>query len=268
PPGGGLGGGEKWGMTYSPYTDDGQCKDAAAVQKDIAVIKSTGFTTVRIYSSDCDGLKNVGDACKSNGLKMILGVFISETGIEGAKKQVTDITSWSQWDLVELIVVGNEAIHSGRTDAGSLAGFISSAKGSFKGAGYNGPVTTTEPTNVWEENGSALCGSIDVLGANLHCFFNPDVTAGDCGKFVAGQIELLGKICPGKEVVNLETGWPNKGNPNSLAIPGLSEQKEAIKSLISEVGSKSVFFSFSDDPWKAPGPFDIEQHWGCINLFE
>ncbi|KAF3480841.1 uncharacterized protein GIQ15_06188 [Arthroderma uncinatum] len=268
PSGGGLGGGEKWGMTYSPYTNDGQCKDAAAVLVDIGVIKGSGFNTVRIYSSDCDGLKHVGDACKSHGLKMILGVFISETGIEGAKKQVTDITSWGSWELVELIVVGNEAIHSGHADAGSLAGFISSAKGSFKGAGYNGPVTTTEPTNVWQANGPALCGAIDVLGANIHCFFNPDVTAPDCGKFVAGQIELLGKICPGKEVVNLETGWPNKGSPNSLAIPGLSQQKQAIDSLITSVGSKSVFFSFGDDAWKAPGPFGIEQHWGCINLFQ
>ncbi|KAM5433844.1 hypothetical protein MferCBS31731_006984 [Microsporum ferrugineum] len=268
PPGGGLGGGKTWGMTYSPYTNDGQCKGASAVMDDISVIAGAGFHTVRIYSSDCDGLKNVGNACRAHGLKLIIGVFISETGIAGAQKQVTDITSWSQWDLVVLVVIGNESIHSGRADAGALAGFISASKTAFQAAGYGGPVTTTETTDIWQAHGSSLCGVIDVLGANIHCFFNPDVEASSCGKFVAGQIQLLAKICPGKDVFNLETGWPTEGNPNKLAVPGTQQQEEAIKSLVEEVGSKSVFFSFTDDRWKDPGPYGIEQHWGCIKLFQ
>ncbi|EGE09578.1 beta-glucosidase [Trichophyton equinum CBS 127.97] len=146
-PSGGLGGGKTGGMTYSPYSNNGQCKDAGTVMKDISVIKAAGFTTVRLYATDCDGLKNVGDACKAHGVKMVIGVFISETGVGGAGKQVTDITSWAQWDWVTLIVVGNEAIQSGRKDAGALAGFIVSAKSSFKAAGYNGMVTTTETCN-------------------------------------------------------------------------------------------------------------------------
>ncbi|KAK2745896.1 hypothetical protein FQN57_003509 [Myotisia sp. PD_48] len=261
-----LGGGEKWGMTYSPYTNDSQCKKADAVDKDIGEIKAAGFKTVRIYSSDCGGLETIGNACKKHGLRLILGVFINETGVEGAKSQITDIVKWGQWGIVDLIVVGNEALFAGRTDAGTLAGFIGSAKAAFKAAGYNGPVTTTEPTNVWQQHGKALCGVIDVLGANLHCFFNPDVTAENCGSFVANQMKLLKDIC-GKEVVNLETGWPNAGNANSKAVPGQSQQAQALASLVKEVGSKSVFFSFSDDAWKQPGPYNVEQHWGCIQNF-
>lgn len=235
---------------------------------DISTIKQAGFTAIRLYSTDCDGLKNVGDACKAHGLKMIIGVFISETGIGGAGKQVTDITSWAQWELVTLIVVGNESVQSGRTDAGALAGFILSAKATFKSAGYNGMVTTTETVNVWQVSGSTLCSAIDVLGANIHCFFNPDVTADKCGSFVRSQMELLSKICPGKQVFNLETGWPKQGNPNNLAIPGVSQQKEAIESLVKEVGPESIFFSFVDDAWKDPGQFGVEQHWGCIDVFK
>ncbi|EGD94114.1 beta-glucosidase [Trichophyton tonsurans CBS 112818] len=267
-PSGGLGGGKTGGMTYSPYSNNGQCKDAGTVMKDISVIKAAGFTTVRLYATDCDGLKNVGDACKAHGVKMVIGVFISETGVGGAGKQVTDITSWAQWDLVTLIVVGNEAIQSGRTDAGALAGFIVSAKSSFKAAGYNGMVTTTETVNVWQASGSTLCSAIDVLGANIHCFFNPDVTADKCGSFVRGQIELLSKICPGKQVFNLETGWPTQGSPNNLAVPGISQQKQAIESLVKEVGPESIFFSFLDDSWKDPGQYGVEQHWGCIDVFK
>lgn len=56
--------GDKWCMTYSPYTADGQCKDAGAVEADISVIASKGFGSVRIYSTDCSGLQNVGSSCR------------------------------------------------------------------------------------------------------------------------------------------------------------------------------------------------------------
>ncbi|KAK2732404.1 hypothetical protein FQN55_004128 [Onygenales sp. PD_40] len=262
-----LGGGDKWGMTYSPYTDGGECKGAIAVAADIALIKLKGFKTVRVYSTDCDGLQNIGNACKLNGLNMILGVFVSGSGIEEAKKQVKDIVSWGKFDMVDLIVVGNEALFQGVADSSSLVGLIQYASSAFKAGGYTGPVTTTEPLNIWQQYGSQLCGSIDVIGANIHCFFNSEVTAPSCGKFVKGQMDILGKICPGKEVFTLETGWPNAGDNNGKAIAGKDEQAQAIKSIIKEVGSHSVFFSFTDDLWKNPGAYNVEQHWGCGDLF-
>ncbi|EEP77853.1 hypothetical protein UREG_02702 [Uncinocarpus reesii 1704] len=262
-----LGGGEKWGMTYSPYNNDGQCKGASDVKKDIQTIKEKGFKTVRVYSSDCDGLQNVGNACKEFGLRMIIGIFISNTGIQGAQKQVTDIVQWGQWGMVDLVVVGNEAIFQGHADAGSLASFIASCKATFKKAGYNGPVTTTEPLNIWQANAGQLCGVIDVLGANIHPFFNAGVAPSEAGKFAKGQMDILEKLC-NKKVVNLETGWPNGGGNNGKAVSGASEQVTAIKSIVKEIGSNSVFFSFTNDLWKEPGPLGVEQNWGCINVFK
>ncbi|KAF9894618.1 hypothetical protein FE257_006506 [Aspergillus nanangensis] len=256
------------GMTYSPYTNAGGCKAKSDVLSDVGLIKQKGFTHVRVYSTDCSSLEWIGEACRQNGLIMILGVFIDSTGIAGAQDQVTDIANWGQWDLVELIVVGNEAIQNGYCDASSLAGFISSAKQTFKSSGYQGKITTTEPINVWEQGGAtALCGAIDVLGANIHPFFNSEVTATKAGEFALAQINDLKKVCPGKDVINLETGWPSGGNSNGLAIPGKLEQSEAIKSLVKEVGSLSVFFSYSNDDWKDPGAFNVEQFWGCSDQF-
>jgi exo-beta-1,3-glucanase (GH17 family) len=259
-----LGGGDKWGCTYTPYTADGQCKGADAVAIDIALIKSKGFLVVRVYSTDCDTLANVGKAAQDHGLKLILGVFIGDGGIPGAQAQVDAIVAWGKWDLVVLIAVGNEALFSGKLDANSLAGFISSAAGCFKGAGYNGPITTTEPLNIWQNQGSALCAVIDIIGVNVHAFFNGGVTAAESGLFVKGQIELAAAVCPGKKVVNLECGWPNAGSPNGVAIPSPSEQNIALTSIIKEVGPITVIFSFEDDQWKDAGPFGVEKHWGCV----
>lgn len=261
------GNGNKWAMTYSPYTAGGGCKEAGAVSADISTIKSAGFTTVRLYSTDCSGLRNVGNACKEYGLKLVLGVFIDNKGIDAARPQVTDIIAWGQWQIVELIVIGNEALFNQFCDAGALAGFIADSKAQFQAAGYGGPCTTTETLNIWQQSGSALCGVIDVVGANVHPFFNAEVSPDQAGPFTAGQIEILAKICPGKEVYNLESGWPHSGQANGKATPGVEAQSTALKSIMENVGAKTVFFSFEDDLWKNPGQFGVEQSWGCNKVF-
>lgn len=228
---------------------------------------SLGFSSVRVYSTDCQTLENVGTACRANNMKMILGVFISSTGISGAQGQVTDITSWAQWDLVELIVIGNEAVFQGYCSDTELASFIGSCKGTFSAAGYTGSVTTTEPLAQWQSSGSAFCGVVDVVSANLYAFFNPDTTADQAGAFIQSEIEELGAICPGKDTYVMESGWPSAGECNGVACPSPENQATAIKSIQQTSGAKVVFFSFEDEQWKQPGQFGVEQHWGCSNVF-
>jgi exo-beta-1,3-glucanase (GH17 family) len=254
-------------MTYSPYTSSGGCKDAGTVSSDITAMAGKGFSTIRVYSTDCSTLQNVGSAARANGMKLILGVFISSTGISGAQGQVTDIIAWAQWDIVELIVVGNEAVFNGYCSASALAGFISSSKGAMSGAGYTGPVTTTEPIDTWLESGSTFCSVIDVVSANLYAFFNAQTTAYMAGPFIQAEITELEAICSGKDVYVMETGWPHAGNCNGVACPSDSNQATAINSIKSVVGAKVVFFSFEDDAWKSPGQFDVEQYWGCSGVF-
>lgn len=255
------------GMTYSPYANDGSCKGEAEVLKDVGYIAKKGFSHVRIYATDCNGLENVGKAARQNNLKMIVGVYIDDTGASGAQKQVKSLSEWAQWDIVTLVVVGNEAVQDGKIEVGELAGLISSAKKSFQESGYNGDVTTAEPINVWEQKGKSLCSAIDAVGANIHPFFNPQVSPSKAGKFAHDEVKILEKICPGKDVLILETGWPNNGDANGNAVPGKEQQAAAIKGLVDEVGEQSVFFSFSNDKWKSAGNFNVERFWGCIENF-
>jgi exo-beta-1,3-glucanase (GH17 family) len=262
--------GNQWAMTYTPYNQDGTCKSASDVAADIKSIKSKGFTTVRIYATDCSGPTNVGAACAAEGLKIILGVYIDGSGISsGCHEQINTLTTWgaSNWDLVEMVVVGNEAVFNGYTDAGSLAALISETKTKFQAAGYNGPVTTTETVAVICENAALFCPVIDVVAANIHPFFNAQVSASGAGAFVATEMTLLEAACPGKTAYNLETGWPSAGNANGAAVPGSAEQKQAIDSIVAAVGGKSAIFSFEDDTWKTPGALGVEQYWGCADVF-
>ncbi|TKA21915.1 hypothetical protein B0A50_08563 [Salinomyces thailandicus] len=259
-------------MTYTPYASDGSCKSADAISSDIASIAAKGFTTVRLYATDCNGPVNIGSACADNGLKMILGIYIDDTGIgSNTDEQVTELIDWGtgQWDLVEMVVFGNEAIFNGYASASDLATGISDVKTRFQAAGYSGPVTTTETLNTIQENANTICAVVDVIAANIHPFFNTAITASKAGDFVTSQLDDLAACCDNeKEAYNLETGWPSSGLANGLAIPGLSNQKTAIDSIMQSAGGgKSVMFSFENDEWKSPGSLDVEQFWGCADLF-
>jgi exo-beta-1,3-glucanase (GH17 family) len=255
-------------MTYTPYQSGGGCKSAGEVSSDIAQIKAKGFTTIRMYGTDCSGLQNIGAAIRANGMKMLVGVFISNgPGIGGAQSQVSDIATWGQagnWDLVSMIVVGNEAVASGACDAYSLAGFISSAKGQFQAAGSGCiPVTTTEPVNIMVQHADAFCPVIDVVGANIQTYFDGGVVASNAGSFAASQLGQIAVLCGGtKPHYNLESGWPSAGGSNGASIASPDAQGAAINSIIDTIGPLSIIFSFQNDGWKAAG---IEQNFGCYN---
>ena len=262
--------GSQWCMTYSPYTSAGGCKPSNSIEADIVSIARKGFSSVRLYSTDCSGLPTVASVARSHGLNLVLGVYVSESGIAAARPQIKDIIIWADgnWQGIEMVVVGNEAIFNHFCTAGELASFIQEAKSAFSAAGYTGPVTTTETVETLTENAGVLCSVMDIAAANIHPFFNDGVSANMAGNFVADQLELLAKVCPGKEgVYNLETGWPNKGSPNGAAVPGSWEQEVAIRSIQEHAGGKSAFFSFVDDAWKDEGEFGVERNFGCGQLF-
>ncbi|KAM0254816.1 hypothetical protein ACHAQJ_006415 [Trichoderma viride] len=272
PSGGLTGSNDHYGITYTPYEPTtGNCKAASEVDKDISDLKNAGFQIVRVYSTDCNTLENVGSACKKYGLELILGVFVKGDGCSydtpDIKSQIDEISSWAQWDLVKLFVVGNEAIMNGFCSATQLAELITTVKS--KCSGYTGPYTISETLNIWQQPAvsAAICPAVDVTGANIHPYFNSATPASSAGDFVAGQLELLKEICPGNDAINLECGWPKKGSCNGSACPGDNEQATAIQSIREKCGDKTVFFSFDDDMWKQPGPYGCEQSWGIASAF-
>ncbi|KAI0898297.1 glycoside hydrolase family 17 protein [Annulohypoxylon nitens] len=274
-PSGTIGGspGKPWGISYTPYetSESGGCKSQSQVEKDIAAIAAAGITSVRVYSTDCDTLVNVGGACAKHGLKMILGIFIDSPGCDASNPSVTEqisaIKSWAQWDLVELISVGNEAVFHGYCQPSELASLITKCKGEF--SGYTGKYTTAETVNIWQQSdfSSAVCGVVDVAGANAHAFFNTQTDASQAGQFVKGQLDIVDKICQNVPGIILETGWPSQGETMGLAVPGISQQEQAIKSIVEECGDKAVLFSLTSDQWKDGNTAcKCERYFGCASV--
>ncbi|KAK2611122.1 hypothetical protein N8I77_004498 [Diaporthe amygdali] len=270
---GSLGGGEGlWAMTYTPYdSDSGDCKTSDVIDTDVSSIAAAGFKTLRVYSTDCDTLPMVGSAVSKYGLKMITGIFISEygcaNGTPDVDTQISALKEWGQWDLVELMAVGNEALYNGYCTAQQLVDLINHVKSEIPD--YTGPYTTTDIVGAWEQEDvqSLVCDAIDVVAANVHSYFNADVLPVDAGDFVKGQIEIVEKACGGKPGYVLECGYPTQGNTNGVNVPSVANQQIAIASIKETLGDKVVFFSMFDDNWKDDGACGCEKHWGVGTLF-
>ncbi|KAI0189018.1 glycoside hydrolase family 17 protein [Astrocystis sublimbata] len=264
--------GQPWAVTYTPYetTVGGGCKSQSQVNHDIAAIAAAGVTTIRVYSTDCSTLDFVGGACEAHGIKMILGIFVDQPGCHAGnpsvEEQLSAIKSWGNYDIVSLITVGNEAVLHGYCTPSELAGLISTTKETL---GYTGPYSTAETVNIWQQDefAGAICDVVDFVGANAHAFFNTETTANQAGQFVKGQLDIIDKVCPGKEGRIMETGWPSAGQSLGQAVPGYSQQAAAIKGIVQEVGDKAVIFSLTSDEWKDGNTqCQCEQHWGCASV--
>lgn len=259
----------QWAITYTPYNKDtGDCQTAAAVLTDLLAISLAGFSAIRTYSTDCDTLTNVGDAAALYGLRLIPGIYVSATGctIDSADiaEQIADYTSWTHWDLVEFLAVGNEALANGYCSGAQLAALISGVKAALGGV-YAGAYTTTDVVSAWqvEEAAAAVCAVVDFPSANVHSYFTESVGPEDAGVFVAGQLEIVEAMCGGKgNGYILESGYPTAGATIGLNVPSVANQAIAVAAILEAVGSKTVMFSMFDDQWKSPGAYDCEQHWG------
>lgn len=263
--------GSNLGVTYTPYTSSGNCKTAQEVLADITAIKQSGVSRVRVYSTDCDTLPNVGAACEAVGVRMIVGVFIGEVGCDNSSPDVADqisaLTSWAQWQIVDLMVVGNEALFNGYCTVSELQELIVHVKSAIGGSGYTGPITTTDVVSAWTGNDvSSICEVIDFPCTNAHAYFNSATTPEQAGAFVASQLEMVEQVCGGAAGFVMESGWPSAGEAQGVAVAGASEQKIALTSIAQTIGSRVVFFSYSNDEWKQPGSCGCEQYWGCADI--
>lgn len=264
---------DHFGITYTLFRPaDASCKTAQDVDSEIGTIASAGFTTVRIYSPECNALELVGNACKKHGIAMIVGVFVKASGCDittpDIKVQVDALVAWNMWDIVSLVVVGNEAMQNGYCTPQQLNKLVGDVKSEI-GAKYTGPYTISETLNVWlrPDVQVALCPAIDVTGANIHAYFNSQITCANAGVFVKGQIDILRTVCPGKQVINLECGYPSGGKANGLAIPGPEQQAAAIKSIRETSGHMTVFFDFQNNLWKTEGVCECEKKFGIASVF-
>lgn len=257
-------------IVYSPYNNDGTCKDYDSIETDLTFIQSKGISKLRIYGADCATFTAVLPIASTLGMTVNQGLWISSAGVDSIDDYTTLLISYGQtygWDVFDFITVGNEAVNAGYVTVAELIAKISSVKTQLNNAGYSGLITTSEPPATFIAS-PELCteSEIDFVGINPHSYFNENLYASDAGSYITSQQSQVAELCS-KLAFITETGYPSQGDTNGNNVPSVENQYIAIQSIIEYTGGDVTILTTYDDFWKEPGPYGIEQYFGTIQLF-
>ncbi|QIX00431.1 hypothetical protein AMS68_005948 [Peltaster fructicola] len=256
------------GVSYSPYTTTGgPCRSADEIASEIKELSD--YSYIRLYGTDCNQISNVMAAMTSTQ-KVFLGIFYIDSGHLDGEVQTLISEVGGRWTRVEAIGVGNEQIFNGNSASTVLAA-VSNVRSQLPSS-YTGLVTTVDVVAAYQQNPS-LCAAGDTgstkapVYVNSHPFFDTSAktSASTAGTFLLSQVGLVKDACPGRDVIVSETGWPTGGDANGAAVPSPQEQSVALSKLRESFSSGIYFLSAHDELWKAPGAFNVEQHWGMTS---
>jgi len=248
-----------YGISYSPYNNDGSCKTQSQVSTDFQVFSDYGF--VRSYGVDCDQATTMLTAAKGQGMTLVAGI----DDISQVSSEIETLIAAAQndWASIRAVIVGNEAVNNGMASVDAVVAAVTQARSTLRAVGFTGPVVTVDTFAQVIAN-PQLCEVSDFAAANAHAFFNSDLTADQAGTWVSEQAQLVKAACGGKDTVITESGWPSAGEANGLAIPSQANQEAAIASLKGAFSDNIVLFSAFNDGWKSnsASTFGAEQYWG------
>lgn len=249
-------GGSK-GITYSPYNDDGTCKDLSSVKSDLA--KLSNYEIIRLYGVDCSQVENVLQA-KADGQKLFLGIYYVSDLENGINTLVNAVKTYGSWSDVHTISIGNELVNNGEATVAQIGEYVSTARSLLTSAGYSGSVVSVD-THVAIINNPGLCEFSDYIAFNAHAYWDGSIVGKDAGAWLLLQMQRVWSAC-NKNVMCVESGWPHEGSANGVAVASSSEQSAAIGSIQSTCGDDTIVFNAFDDLWKSPGSKGVEQYWG------
>jgi exo-beta-1,3-glucanase (GH17 family) len=265
-----------YGIVYSPYRDDGNCKEQDEVNSDFEKImahaSSNGdkYNYVRTYGTDCHQTLKVLNVCEKYDMQIFAGVFKIWDPTELAKaysELLADVGSFGQgWSRFNTISIGNEVVNNGQATPEKVIELVAEGKSLLSAAGYSGKVVAVDTAVAMIAHADKLCAVSDYIAVNAHPFFDGSVAAENTGEWLLNTMQQVSKAC-GKDVLITETGWPTQGNSNGKAVPSVQNQKAALSSMKSAVTSNVVWFTAFNDMWKpnTAATFNAEQYWGMCN---
>lgn len=253
-----------YGISYSPYNDDGTCKDQDAVNSDFESLDASTYSIVRIYGTDCNQVATVLSAASAKGFKLFAGVYDIFQVTSELEVMISAVNGdWSSFDTIS---IGNEGVDSGRWSVSDLQSAMTTARSTLKAAGYTGSIVAVDTFTAIIAN-PGICSCSDYAAANAHAFFDGSIEAADSGPWLVEQFQRVSSACNGMDTMITETGWPTKGDTNDLAVPSVANQKAALSSILDSVSSNVIFFTAFNDMWKTSSStqFNAEQYWGILN---
>ncbi|TLD29106.1 hypothetical protein PspLS_03413 [Pyricularia sp. CBS 133598] len=275
----------KPGVSYSAIRDEGGCKTADEIMKDVAKFTKS-YSFIRLYSADCDQVKNTLAAAKKHDMQLMLGTR-PKFPVAAEIKMIADQVK-GDWSIVDTIAIGNEYMLELKLDpknkasTGQILAKLAEGREALKKVGYH-PDKVKHAKVVLNEvwwhalENPALCDESDYCTVNFHPYFDENHGTDKAGQFMQDMInKMKGTLKKNKRIHITETGWPTRDgdaarNPASplhgrASVPN---QQKVLKEIKSKLGGKPgelILMSPNNDKWKAAGAPDdhVEKNWGIV----
>ena len=254
-------------VSYAPFRDDqtplNPTLEVSAEQIRDDLLQIAGISRcIRTYSVD-NGLNKVPEIASQVGLKVLLGIWISNNHIKNAQLVDTAVALAEKYpDTITAIIVGNEVLLHGDMTPSDLRDLLRSVK-----ARVNVPVTYADVWEYWLRY-REIQDAVDFVTIHILPYWdNVPVRAQDAAADVATIHKRMSLAFPGKEILIGETGWPSMGRMREGALPSRINQALVISEIL-DVAKRDNFrvnlIEAFDASWKRYWEGTVGGNWGLF----
>ncbi|WP_127845933.1 MFS transporter [Psychroflexus aestuariivivens] len=253
------------GLCFSPYTDEQDIDDILTKEQIIRRIEIIKPYTKWLRSFSCTGgNEHIPKIAKQNGLKTMVGAWISEDKTQN-RKEINKLIELGKAGHVDIAVVGNEVLLREELSEKDLLDYIQEVKKALP----NIQIGYVDAYYLYNEH-PLLIDACDVILINCYPFWEgADIEISTA--YLREMYALIESKAKGKQIIIAETGWPSQGEVNEKAVPSnINAMKYFINvsNWIQQENIKLFYFSSFDESWKARHEGDVGQRWGIWDKHE
>jgi exo-beta-1,3-glucanase (GH17 family) len=232
------------------------------IDKDLELL-SQYTQCIRTYSTL--GLEMIPELARKHGLTMWLGAWVSGDPLL-TRKEIDAMVSLAKanTDIVETVVVGNEALLRREVSATQLVGYIQEVKKELPSM----KVTYADVWEFWNQHPS-VAPAVDRVTIHILPYWEDKPIAVEIALLHVKNIyEQMKRTFSNKEVVIGETGWPSFGRMREAAGPSAVNQALFTRSFVKiaeQQGWKYNFIEAFDQPWKRMSEGAVGGYWGLFD---
>jgi exo-beta-1,3-glucanase (GH17 family) len=252
--------------SYSPFDKDQSplvpfTIRAERVDADLALL-ARYFTCVRTYSMT--GFEDVPALAQKHGLKLMLGAWIGSDAAANRLEIEQLVAAANRYpDVVQSVVIGNEALLRKEISGQQLADLITEVKGRVQQ-----PVTYADVWEFWLKH-PQVAPVVDFITIHLLPYWEDDPTGiDDAIEHVADVREQFGRLFAPKDIFIGETGWPSAGRQRETAVPSRANQARFMRGFIARAEHSGWTYNLIeafDQPWKRQNEGAVGGYWGLFD---
>ncbi|UYZ85146.1 glycosyltransferase [Entomomonas sp. E2T0] len=253
------------GYSFSPFHEyedpaTGDYPTEEEISSDLALV-ATQTNNIRTYSVK-ESLGTIPRLADNYGLKVTLGVWISNDLAENQRELDKAIEIANENRNVIRLVIGNEALFREEVTVDQMIDYLDYARDSVKV-----PVTTSEQWHIWDKY-PELGDHVDLIAAHILPYWE-HIPVKKAIPFVFEKVALLKKDYPNKPLILSEIGWPSNGRMEGQASASQADQAIYLRNLVNilnQQGYSYFIVEAFDQPWKMTDEGAVGAYWGVYDL--